>query len=272
MIAFLILFFQIAWAQMPEQWNNSLRIVEKHEFYLNNEAILKPRDSWQVLFGIVYKDSFSKELKDCVYYYVPGVNPGALKIKKVSPELKCDQYIFEAADIEWTDLKSLQYSFEYNTLTLLFTLKDFSIERWQVSLLSTYKNPIPKLFMSSAEYRSGGVIIQGFQGRDVTLGSLSLKSLKKGDVCHRVDENCKEVAPSNCSSCEMGWYEIPNGCKESPKFCGLHLCGGKHQPACRRGMTYQKKKLDFGCRGDQSFVYCQKGLKVQCQGNLAYCL
>ena len=44
MIGFLFLYFNLIWAQTPERWANALRIVEKHEFYINNEVILKPKD------------------------------------------------------------------------------------------------------------------------------------------------------------------------------------------------------------------------------------
>jgi len=272
MIMFFILLTQLIWAQTPEHWNQSIRIVEKHEFYKNNEVILKPKDSWQTLFGILYRDENLGEMKDCVFYFVPGVDPGVLKIKKTSPDVPCDELIFQDSDRQWTNLKSIQFSFEYNVLTLFLTLQDYSIEKWQVSLLSTYQNPVPKLFMSSAEYRSGSMIVFG-QGSKYLFQLLKMKkTLKNGDICHVVNESCEVKGSSTCSMCEAGWFEIPNGCKVSPKFCGIHNCGTKNRPACRRGMTYQKQKIDFNCRGDQSFVYCRKGLKVQCQGQLAYCI
>ena len=95
MIGLLFLYFSLLWAQTPERWANALRIVEKHEFYTNNEVILKPKDSWQTLLAVVYRDDQLGELKDCVYYYVPGLDQGQLKIKSVPLNSDCEKFIFE---------------------------------------------------------------------------------------------------------------------------------------------------------------------------------
>jgi hypothetical protein len=272
MIGFLFLYFNLIWAQTPERWANALRIVEKHEFYTNNEVILKPKDSWQTLLGVISRDAQFGEVKDCVYYYVPGLDQGQLKIKSVPLTSVCEKFIFDKPDREWNNLRSLQFSFEYNYLTFFITHQDYSVEKWQVSLFEKYKNPSPRIFMSSAEHRSGTIIFLNSKTADLYQKLAKRKILKDGEICQIVDESCQVRGASTCSFCENGWYEIPTGCKVSPKFCGVQNCGAKHRPACRRGMIYQKTESEFNCRSNSSFAFCQRGLKIQCQGNLAYCI
>jgi len=254
------------------RWTNATNIVEKHEFYTNNEVIVKPKNSWQVLFAVVYKDSNLKTFKDCMFYRVPGDDLGVLKLKTTTVDKPCEDLLFGAGNEEWKDLKALQYSVEEKLLTVNITNSQFLIESWVVPLFNNFKNPAPKPLMSSAEYRSPKIMyLTPYKGSEVLRPEKSA-GLKAKTLCHEISEDCKEKAPSTCSQCETGWYEIPNGCPAGPKYCGELSCGKKGQHACRRGVTYQRVEKNYNCREDSSFAYCAKGLAIQCQGNLPYCL
>jgi hypothetical protein len=262
----------LSFANPTLKWSNTIEIVEKHEFYKNNEVITKPENSWQVLFAVVYRDSNMVTFKDCLFYRVPGLESGILKLKTISAEKSCSEFIFTEGQQEWTGLKSLQFSIENSFLSLNITNSKYETEKWDIPFFNVYQRPIPKILSNSAEYRSPQFIfLNPHKGNEPITPQKGL-ALKDKTICHNVTDTCEEKSPSVCYQCEHGWFEIPNGCQQGPKFCGPSECGLKHQPACRRGMKYQRKTAEFDCRSDQSFAYCAKGLSIQCQGNLPYCL
>lgn len=272
MIWGLLLISSLTWADPSGKWSNAVDIVDKHEFYQSNEVIKKPKNSWQTLFGVIYNDANLKRFKDCLFYRVPGEEDGILKLKTVNPEEKCESHLFSPGDKEWKELKALQYSITDNRLSLHITHPKFRVEEWEVILFNVFTSPRPKNLMSSAEYRSLKMIfLNPYHGQ-------KMLDLKKGEriadktLCHDIGEDCREISPSTCSSCPEGWYEIPNGCREGPKYCGRIECGRKNQPACRRGMKYQRQKKSYSCRDDNSFAFCHEGLRIQCTGNLPYCI
>lgn len=269
---FILSLVNFSYADPTWKWTNATTIVEKHEFYKNNEIIVKPKNSWQILFAVVYKDPNLRTLKDCLFYRVPGDEAGVLKLKITTALRPCEDHVFEAGDQEWKDLKALQYSIEEKLLTVNITNAQFHIENWVVPLFNNFKNPVPKPLMSSAEYRAPKVLyLTPYKGSEVLRPERST-GLKDKTLCHEISEDCQEKAPSTCSQCEQGWHEIPNGCPVGPKFCGVLACGKKGQHACRRGLKYQRAEKTYTCRENSTFAYCAKGLAVQCQGNLPYCL
>ncbi len=263
--------FGLAHADPSWRWTNATKIVEKHEFYTNNEMITRPANSWQTLFAVLYNDANLKTFKDCLFFKVPGEEPGILKLKTIGQNDKCESFIFSPGDEQWTDIKALQFSVEGKFLSLSITNKKFEVEQWSAALFNVFSHPEPKMLMSSAEYRSPKVMyLTPYKGTKMVRPQKSL--LQDLKVCHEVSDDCKILSPSVCSQCPNGWHEITNGCPQSPKFCGQKECGQKNGPACRRGFKYQKKEIPFSCRDDSSFAYCAKGLTIQCQGNLPYCL
>lgn len=270
MIIILLLSSLMAYAQSPLHWSHILEVSDRHEFYQNHENIEKPRDAWQTLFGLIYLDSEFKKLKDCVFLKVPGSDPGILKIKTISAYSKCDTSLLEEGSKEVSGIKSVKFAIYEKEAYLDLTLTDFKSQKWEASLQSSFKKPEPKMQMSSTELRAPKMIflapVSNIQVKDEKKPFLKDKTL-----CHDINEDCQEVSPSICSDCSGGWYEIPNGCSSGPKYCGQHVCGSKDQPACRRGMKWQKKSSEFDCRTDSSFAYCSKGLKVVCEGKKAFC-
>jgi hypothetical protein len=273
MILFVCLFIiSFVHADPSWKWTNAIKIVEKHEFYVDNEVIVKPKDSWQLLFAVLYHDSNLKTYKDCIFYRVPGLEMGTLKIKSVPANTGCEKFLYEPGDQEWKDLKAVQYSLLGNLLTLSQTNSKFQIETWNVPLFNVFEHPAPKGLMSSAEYRSPRAIyLAPYKGVLAVRPQPSTLKLDK-KICHDVGDDCLEKTPSVCTQCPEGWYEIPNGCGQGPKFCGSVECGLKNQPACRRGMKFQRIKSEYQCGEDQLFAYCAKGLRIDCRSNLPYCI
>lgn len=269
MIFIFLLTSILAFAEAPVHWAHILEVKDKHEFYKNHETIIKPQDSWQTLFSLVYVDRDLKRLKDCVFYRVPGKEPGALKIKTMSSGEKCDDQILNPGDVELRGVKTLQFSVYDRKINIDLSLENFKIQSWEATLQGAFVKPMAGMGMSSAEYKSPKTIYLAPKTGIKTNNEETF--LKDKALCHDINETCQEVAKSECSRCAGGWYEIPNGCANGPKYCGTLNCGSKNQPACRRGMKWQRSEKDEDCRMDSSFAYCSGGLKVTCEGQKAFC-
>lgn len=272
-MSMLLLFFaSLLHANNPTTNWHSAVVSEKHEFYQNYEIIDKPKNTWQLLFAVEYKDANYQLKKDCVFYRVPGDDLGILKLISSNPEKKCDDLVFQKGAQEWKDLKALQFAIDEHRLFVQLTFQNFELETWDVPMMSVFKNPQPKLNISSAEYRAPKIMFLKTRSSNEKIKLRPSLSIKDGEICHSIGEDCREVSASQCMKCPQGWFEIPSGCPQSPKYCGVQLCGFKNRPACMRGLNYTGTEKKFDCRTDSSFAYCAKGLTVQCQGNLAYCL
>ncbi len=255
-------------ANEPMHWAYVNAVQNRHEFYLNNEVISKPQDAWQILFSLLYIDSGLKKLKDCIYYRVPGEEAGILKIKTMSSSSSCDESILSPGDREIKNIKSLQFSVTDKEINLDFTLSDFQNHKWQARLPDSFGVKIPQMQTSSAEFKSAKIILLA---PEQNIKVPENQNYQPNTLCHNINEDCMEVSTSFCSQCPAGWYEIPNGCSEGPKYCGMLECGGKGRPACRRGMKWQRNEKSFDCRIDSTFAYCSKGLTVTCEGKKAFC-
>lgn len=263
-----LLLFQIFFvaADSPRKWENAKSIVERHEFYANGEVILKPKESWQTLFALTFLDSGLQLSKDCVYYRVPGDEPGRIKVKSVPAGKDCSSEILSPGDIEIINVTKLSFSTTGQTVLLDFTRENRK-EKWSANIHLDWKKPEPKLLLSSSDFKSQRFIYLAPASGPENLPT----ALKAGTLCHDISGDCQEKSPSRCSSCDQGWHEIPNGCGVGPKVCGQSACGGKDQPACRRGMVWQRKEIEFDCRTDSSFAWCNKGRNIFCDGDKAFC-
>ena len=266
MMYLLLIVSFFAEAGIPRKWENAKDIVEKHEFYENNEVIIKPQNSWQSLFALTFVDSNFNLSKDCVYFKVPGDEPGRLKIKAVPHDVECNSEILALGDVELQDIHDFSFSVEENSVRMKFTQNN-KREIWSVSTVADWKKPQPALLLSSADYKSPALIhlATGTSTQQKPSG------IKDGVLCHNISSDCQELTPSQCQNCEHGWQEIPNGCATGPKLCGPSLCGGKDQPACRRGIIWQRSEQTFDCRSNTSFAWCSGKLSVVCDGDRTYC-
>jgi hypothetical protein len=268
LISFFLSYFVSA-ESILVSWENVHDVQDKHEFYGNNEAIIKPKDAWQTLFSLVFYDMNTREAKDCVFFKVPGNDAGILKFKTVHVKDSCDSHILEPGEKEITGIKSLQFSITLNEVKISFSNVDFKSENWIIPLRQKSVKKLPEMHLSSAEFKSSKLVF--LSSKSVSLSHADSVQKKDHDLCHDINEDCEEVSPSYCLNCRSGWYEIPNGCTQGPKYCGILNCGGKNRPACRRGMRWQRKESTFDCRTDSSFAYCSKGNFIQCEGKKAFC-
>lgn len=267
MIFLLWLLPLLGWCQ-PLHWSNLIEVTDRHEFYANNQTIVKPRDSWQTLFSVVYPDRNLKILKDCVFYRVPGDEAGHLKIVTVSKAENCELPVETKKTLDVGELKALQFSVTDKAIQLNLTDKRFHVTEWKIAVTHKEARKSPELFLSSAAYRSPKLIMLAPATAAKPTPGMSLKS---GEICHAISDDCKELKPSVCSQCPGPWFEVPNGCTNGPKYCGTKECGKKDGPACRRGMKFQGKGSKFDCRVDASFAFCAPGLTVTCDGQSAWC-
>jgi hypothetical protein len=266
---FLLLIVTSAFAKAPIHWSYVLDVSDQHEFYKSGELITHPKDAWQSLFALFYVDRNLNPLKDCVFYRVPGESSGILKIKTIQREEKCEDFLLKTGDRELRNLKSLQFIISDETVKLSFSGTDFKAQSWEALVHGKTHAKKPQQNLSSAEFKAPKLIYLA-----PVSSLLSLKKgvpLKENILCHDINEDCQEVSPPRCGLCVSGWYEIPNGCSQGPKYCGTLQCGEKNAPACRRGMKWQRKESEFDCRTDSSFAYCKKGLSIECEGRKAFC-
>lgn len=270
MIKILLLIFSFnLFASQPAHWANLFEVSDRHEFYENHESIIKPMDSWQTLFGLVYIDRELQRIKDCVFFRVPGHENGVLKIKTISALEKCDDYLLKDGDKEYSEVKAFQFAVFGNELKIDLSFADFRTEKWKAKIQSSFTKPEATMGLSSAEFKSPGIIFLAPSLRNVKVAKKPFPELNT--LCHDINEDCEELKPSTCADCSTGWYEITNGCSQGPKYCGILQCGKKDQPACRRGLKWQKKEINADCRIDSSFAYCSKGFFIHCDGKKAYC-
>jgi len=266
---FIFLFSFLGHAAPPTHWDYLVELSNQHEFYKENELIIRPKDSWQSMFDFIYIDRNFKTLKDCVYFRVPGNEAGVLKVKTVSREEKCRDFLLSPGDKEWKDIKTFQFNSGENKLVFDIGFQGFRSEIWEIRF---QPKPVQKeagMSLSSAEFKSSKFFLLAPVH---TKSETSTVAFPPADsLCHNINDDCQEVSQTTCHDCREGWYEVPNGCSQGPKYCGRHLCGSKGRPACRRGMEWQGKEEPFDCRTDSSFAYCNNGLSVQCEGLKAYC-
>jgi hypothetical protein len=267
MMLILLSLLNLSWSVPPIRWATTLEVRERHEFYRDNEVILKPKGTWQTLFAVIYPNEKMNLIKECAFYKVPAEKPGEFKIKQIDIEKSCELFVEERGDLEVKDLKALQFSLD-KSIVIHFTYVDFKTTKWEIPLVSQSKTNVPKILTSSAEYRSPEIILLASNSSDK---KSHMKTLRDGELCHSIGDDCEELSSSECQLCASGWYEVPNGCSSGPKYCGLHMCGKKNQPACRRGFKYQRVDQKNECRKDPSFAYCSPGLTIQCEGARAYC-
>lgn len=266
MMVFLLFLSLLAGAEAPRKWENAKSIVERHEFYTNGEMITKPRDSWQVLFGLTFLDASFRLSKDCVYYRVPGDEPGKIKVRTLPADIDCAREVLANGDLETDGVTDLVMITTTDSIVLDFTHAGKK-EKWEARILQDWKRPELKPLLSSAEFKSPSIIPLAPSREKHS----RLIALKNETLCHDVGADCEEKSPSLCQDCEFGWYEIPNGCSSGPKYCGTIKCGGKGLPACRRGTVWQRKEIPHDCRINSSFAWCSPGLTVNCEGDRAYC-
>lgn len=266
----LLIFASYSFSQEPIHWNYLLSVEDKHEFYENDKPVDKPKNSWQVLFSLSFLDSNFAHKKDCILYKVAGEDPGILKVKTVNSTEGCDKHLFAPGDFEIQDIKSLQFHLAENSLAISYSQTNYKNGKLVANFQSSFRRPDAKTGLSSAEFKSAKIIMLA-PVKSINEKPTKISLVADKEICHKIEDDCSESSPSICSQCANGWYEIPNGCPTGPKICGYKDCGKKDGHACRRGYMWQRADIEFDCRLNSNFAYCEKGLKVVCEGRSAFC-
>lgn len=266
-------------AQWQKRWWGAQEIVDKHGFYKENEIISTPANSIQSLMGIVYFSHQFEVIKDCLHYEIPSQQEmGKLFVVTTSLSTPCEETTGIPKRDSELRARSLSFNIEKSHLKILFSDEKFRSKEilFQFPVLRDQRKA--SLFQSSVQQKYGrSVIVLSENTLEVeqpkSLGRLGDDwQSKKLVQCQKVNDECvKEV--SICDKCRYGYFEVANGCPTGgPKFCGVDKCGMKGMPACRRGYLYQNgEQTKMDCRLDHSFAFCQKGLRLRCQGSLAIC-
>src|SRR5690606_4039156 len=140
-------------------WDYLLELSNRHEFYKENELIVKPQDSWQSMFEFIYIDQNFKYLKDCVYFRVPGKALGELKVKTLAREEKCQDFLLSPGDQEWKNIKTFQFTSGSNKLVFDLGFQDFRSEIWEIRFQNKPRKTVAEMNMSSAEFKANTVFL-----------------------------------------------------------------------------------------------------------------
>ena len=277
----LILSFNIfaSTSDWQNRWWGIQEIVDKHSFYKEEQTIDGPANSVQALVGFLYYSKDFKVYKDCLGFEIPSAGEiGSVFVVTTSSLTPCDEVIVTGKRETGFLAKSLSYKTTNSKLTLQYTDEKFRSKEIIFKFFLPSQNKKPELFESSVHQVHGRSLIV-LSSNDHSFKQPTPKG-KWEDAwhskdlvsCQSVNDDCQRSA-STCDQCRFGFFEVSNGCVQGgPRYCGVDLCGEKGMPACPRGSLYQNGEVtQMDCRTDQSFVFCQKGLRIRCQGSLAIC-
>ncbi len=238
--------------RLEQRWLSASSFVERHPGYKDNQPLKQPAGTWQILFGVELADRIPGDSRrHCVAAKIPnpGNADGALRVVAVAADQTC-QGMWDAAVVgEMGGLRSLQFSLQDRAVRLWWTQGKES-HSWGMRLpevLGVFPlSPVPDRESVPAVSSAVGELGDVYPARP----------------CRWDDGSCKR--------CRWGVYRAV-GDEGDQYFCGVDRCGEAHMPACPRGKRWQKSRGPFGCRGDNSHVFCGKGLKVECSAGLALC-
>jgi hypothetical protein len=253
------------WSQ---EWRTVMSVQEQHPGYQSGDVLKKPAGTWQLLFSILRAGRAIDGLaKDCVWIYVPLKDDGVLKVITVHPTESCENKWENYGWIEEKDLHAIQFVLQSTSAQFWLTDITGRVHTWKADFLNTVKKAEFKLFESSVEKRK----IPGvFFFSPNTLIDIKQGSQLIGKMEDEYPQSVCSYKDGSCLRCRFGVYRVKAG-DETTYYCGIDRCGEKNQPACERGVTWQRLRQTFTCRGDNSHVYCLPGLKVECVGEQAIC-
>lgn len=250
--------------EWTKRWFTVSAVVERHDGYENNESIKKPEGTWQLLYGVIRTQEAPVGLvKDCLWVKVPRDNDGELRVVPVTPGRSCANTWEDAAAIEVRSLRSIQSLQEGSEAKLWLTLSSGRVLAWKARFINKVNERAPVLFDSSARSRSYPGAFFFAPNADVT-GAKARDLI--GDFTDEYPTNPCTFKDGTCQRCRWGIYRVA-----TDYFCGVDHCGEKNQPACHRGVRWQRTRSEFSCRSDDSYIYCGPGLRVECEGERAIC-
>lgn len=282
-LVFILLYFSLYCLASNDNWQSRWwgvqRIVDNHQFYKNNQIIQEPIGSVQTLMGLVYYSKDFKVYKDCLNFEIPAKGEmGSIFVVTTSLQTPCEEVNVNGKRDGNILAKSLSFNLHQGKLILQITDEKFRTKELAFSFPHLARPERSEAFQSSVQRQYGRAVmiladLKQKVDQPLLMGERESDWHKKDLIsCQTVNDEC-EKSISTCERCRFGYFEVLNGCPGGgPKFCGVDQCGRKGQPACRRGFLYQNGELTkMDCREDSSFGFCQKGLRVRCQGSLAIC-
>lgn len=259
MITLLLSIISFASWSFPLELSSVYEQLEVHEFYKENELINRPRDAWQTIASFSVVNSDLSLSKVCFKYRPADEAKGIFRVELHSMNQKCDhegKFLHEI-----NSLFGIQFQ-RSPDFKIIFSHKDFTQSSWTI--------PIPRkkkelsLLDTPDNYWGESVL---FLTNEVEKKEL----IKDGTKCLNVADDCSVIGTSSCHQCANGSLEAPNGCLVGPRYCSSAECGTKGNPACRKGVKFQKKRT-LDCRRDDSFAFCAGEGTPTCQGQEVWCL
>jgi len=251
-----------------KEWRTVMSVQEQHSGYQSGDVLKKPAGTWQLLLSVLRAGRAIDGLaKDCVWVFIPNQDDGIFKITTVRPTESCVDKWESYGWIEEKNLRAIQFVLQSTTAQFWLTDKSGRVHTWKTEFLNTVKFADYKLFDSSVEKRKvpGVFFFSPDSPIDIKHGSELI-----GKIEDEYPQSPCSYKDGSCLRCRFGVYRVKAG-DETNYYCGIDRCGEKNQPACERGVTWQRLRQTFTCRGDNSHVYCLPGLKVECVGEQAIC-
>jgi hypothetical protein len=238
-----LLWVSIASAQAPfEQWSYAVEVVDRHPSLLTGTRIGGPASTWQTLLGVVLPGkSVHAFHRHCLHLRVPTKGDGILRVTLMAPEQSCagaweGTRVWEATGVD--DVR--------------VTVDGMEVRLW-------WSDPSARQFRTRGQAVAGVFLFSPYSDPTGMTGATAL--WLDGHACDLVDGTCRR--------CQNGFLRVIG--EKDLYRCGVDRCGEVGQPACPRGVRWQKGRGPFGCRGDDGHVFCAKGLKIECLGSEAYC-
>lgn len=288
-------------AFIVNNWSDAFSIeVEFPEAFSPDQSILSPQMTWKTIIKVK-----KREYAHCLFYRIPhrrlSKGRGIIKVTRISLKEDCSNVLERKAEIELDEISHLKVYFtsklernlitkaEFKPFHLYISASKEGEKDWGLALplhnISSSKMINPrkinkkiKVFKKYDEpwtdsYRPGMSIFLGnfsFKKQPIIDGNISLDySQNNFKFCYRVDNECKVTKKFECDKCKKGWYSIVDfSCKGGgSKLCGPSGCGGRNQPACPKGESFETAENGNLCfRGSRAGL-CQKGLETYCDEN-----
>jgi hypothetical protein len=226
-----------------EAWATGIEIADRHSTFRNSELLLEPAGTWQTIFGVILPGhKIAEYWRHCVHVKLPrNREAGIIRVTAQGMEESCQGQWDENILWETQDVRQVQFSLEGKEIRL-----------W-------WDDGRPHAFRTRLQEMSGVFLLSP----EVTTGKWPAPPPLLAD-----ETPCK-FEDGTCQRCRRGVVRIV-GTKPS-YLCGVDRCGEKDRPACPRGTRWQRTRGPFTCRGENSHVFCNEGLKVECLGDQAFC-
>lgn len=208
-----------------------------------------------------------------LYLEADDQNLGLLKWIEVSPLVRCLEKTTSSSAWELKRVSQFFIEKEKDHLKIKLSYLGRRVQEWEMNipLINLRDNGYQEGWkiknLSSQELFKSYALPGSVSGFWVEPSFKDKKVLQDGDLCHNVDETCKNTQAYLCHLCPNGWYEVQGGgCVfSSKKYCGTPLCGQEGQVACDGGLL--EEPLAFTCKGQARKGLCSEADVAVCLKN-----